>query len=423
MAESTLSVLKRTYTEWSSHNAMHLAAAMAFYTMMSLAPLLVVALTALTFIYKDKAQSTIQNRAALLVGNNGAGAITEMLQASAQHPSSGIRATIISFVIALVSASGLFASLQDAINTIWDVKPKPDAGWKAMASSRLFSMLILAGSGLVLAASLIVSTVLTVIVKHLPAWLSWLSFAGDVVVSFLVIGLIFALIFKYLPDVIIDWKDVWIGAAITGGLFLVGKYGLTLYFRFASVAPFGAAGSLAALLIFVYYSAALLFFGAEFTRVFAESRGHPVEPDHFAVKLSTEDRGKRGEPHPEEIEEAQAKKDGQGRGATIPAARSGHAASIANSAIGGTDGQPAWLVAGMSVAMGAAIGVVGALTVGGRERRIKSRAAELRLPARLYDAEQHLRRAGDLQDVLKNLSVKDRIDAVAKTVHEVARRA
>jgi len=291
MPSSTVSLLKRTYCEWSNHNSMRLAAAMAFYTMMSLAPLLVIALTILSFIYSgDVAQQNIKDRATLMLGSQGGDAVGQMLAAMTKHASHGIVATIVSFVVALVSGSSLFVNMQDAMNTIWDVKPRSNVSWKALIWPRLLSVVALFGAGAVLLASLVVSTALTVIIRHLPTWLSWASVVGEILISVLVIGLLFAAVYKILPNVQVQWKDVWIGAALGAALFVAGKYGLALYFRFASTKPYGAAGSLAAALIWVYYSSAIIFFGAAFTRAYAERNGKRVPPDKFGAKFMTENQ-------------------------------------------------------------------------------------------------------------------------------------
>ncbi|HZL38625.1 MAG TPA: YihY/virulence factor BrkB family protein [Tepidisphaeraceae bacterium] len=429
MPESKAAILKRTYTEWSSHNALRLAAAMALYVMMALAPLLVVALTVFSFMAGGKAgaQAKIQDRAAMLVGADGGKAISQMLTVSSAHGKGGVIAAIIGFVIALVSATGLFISLQDAINTIWDVKPKPDAGWKAMVRARVVSLVVMAAACIILLASFVASAALSIIIKHLPGWLSWASFMGDIIVSLGVVTAIFAMVYKFLPDVKLNWKDVWLGAAITAALFVAGKYGLTLYFKYASVAsPYGAAGSLAALLIWIYYSAAIAFFGAEFTRVYAESSGTPIEPDEYAVKLSTVDRAKRGEPHPDELQEAQAAA-GKGPRQTGPrraplrwAAGMEHDAPAA----AGPHSSKAvrLVVAGAGLAVGALAGALGARAMTSEENRMRARLEELGARDRLAEAERRMRRATHLHNLLEKMNVKERLDAVEDRIQTIARQ-
>ena len=416
MKSSFVSIIKRTYTEWSSHNAMRLAAAMAFYTMMSLSPLLVVALTVLTFFYRGSASGKILDRANMLVGEQGGQAVGQMLDVASKHHSGGLTAAVLSFAIALVSASGLFISLQDAINTIWDVKLRPDAGWRAVVWSRLVSVGILFCAGLVLVASLIASTVLAAIVHRLPSWLSWVSMLGEILVSFGVITLLFAIIFKFLPDVKIDWKDVWLGSALTAFLFLAGKYGLTLYFHFASVnGPFGAAGSLAALLIWVYYSATLIFFGAEFTRVFADLTGKPVEPNAYAMNLETADRAKLGEPHPDEIASAAGSRKKLNSIGGQPYPRPDPVILYSASPITSSRG----VLVGAGLVLGGLIGGVAAVLYSSEERQLRSRARVLGLADRLEAAEHPIRRAAHMRDLLQRMSVNGRIDQVMSEIRNI----
>ncbi|MDB5333646.1 MAG: putative rane protein, partial [Phycisphaerales bacterium] len=424
MAESKTSIVtlvKQTYAIWSSHNAMRLAASLAFYTMMSLAPLLVVALTILSFVYGPHARERLQGQAGSFVGSEGGAAIAQMLQKASQGHQ-GIVAAVISFVIALISGSGLFVSLQDALNTIWDLRARPDAGWKAMLVNRLTSAAMVFVALLLLVASFAVTAVLDSVVKRLGPFASVLTHVGDIVVSLGLIACLFALVFKYLPDAKISWSDVWPGAIVTAVLFILGKYGLTAYFRFASVAsPYGAAGSLAALLIWVYYSSMLLFLGAAFTRAYVERTGKPVQPDQFAISLSPEDRVKAGVITPHDIEHAAAR---QGERAT-PAWPEYTPAKprSASPAADGRSNKARYVAAGAGLAVGALVGGLSALTMTSDERRMRRRAEELRLRDRLEEAERRVRRAGNVQDYLKRMQMGERIDKVEDEVREVARRA
>ncbi|HWE94511.1 MAG TPA: YihY/virulence factor BrkB family protein [Tepidisphaeraceae bacterium] len=424
MAESKSSIVsisKRTYEIWSSHNAMRLAASLAFYTMMSIAPLLVVALTILSFVYGPHAQERLQGQAGSFVGPDGAKAIAQML-ANASKGHQGLLAAVISFVIALISGSGLFLSLQEALNTIWDLRPRPDAGWKAMLVNRLTSAGMVFVALLLLVASFVVTTVVNMVVKHMGPFASVLSHVGDVVISLGLIACLFALVFKYLPDAKIAWSDVWPGAIVTSILFIVGKYALTEYFRFAAVAsPFGAAGSLAALLIWVYYSSMLLFLGAAFTRAYAERTGRAVQPGQYAISLTPEDRVKAGMVTPEDIEHAAAREREHATPEWPEYAPDRSRAT--SSATDGPSSKSRYVVAGAGLAVGALVGGLSALTMTSDERRMRRRAEELRLRDRLDEAERRVRRAGNVQDYLKRMQMGERIDKVEDEVREVARRA
>jgi membrane protein len=414
---SLLDLIKQTYAVWSGHNAMRLAASLAFYTMMSLAPLLVVALTVLSFIYGPHAQEKLQGQAGTMAGPEGGGAIAQMLQKASQGH--GGLAAIIGFVIALISGSGLFVSLQDALNTIWDVKPRPEAGWKVMLRSRLVSAIMVFVALVLLLASFAVSAGLSIVVKHMGPLASTLSYVADLVVSMGVITCLFALTYKYLPDVKIAWSDVWPGAVLTAALFIIGKYALTAYFRFASVAsPYGAAGSLAALLIWVYYSSMLIFFGASFTRVYAQRSGKPIEPSALAVSATPDDRAGRGIPGAVDSRQAEAARRGQ-----LSASGSFAGRDQGRSAPGDGQSKSArYLVAAVGLAVGALVGGLGALTMTSDERRMRRRAEELRLRDRLEEAERRVRRAGKMQDYLKRMQTGERIDHVEDELREVARR-
>jgi membrane protein len=421
---SVVTLVKETYATWSSHNSMRLAASLAFYTMMSLAPLLVVALTILSFVYGAHAQERLQGQAGSFVGPEGGSAIAQMLQKASQGHQ-GIVAAVVSFVIALISGSGLFVSLQDALNTMWDIKPRPDAGWKAMLRNRLVSAGMVFVALILLVGSFAVTAMLHSVVKHMGPLATVLTWVGDIVVSLGLIACLFALVFKYLPDVKISWSDVWPGAVVTAVLFILGKYGLTAYFRYASVAsPYGAAGSLAALLIWVYYSSMLLFLGAAFTRVYAERSGKPVEPGEFAVKLTAEDRVKAGITTPQDVQQAATAQPTARRERPTPAwpeyapHRARGVAPIADR----RSKKARYVAAGAGLAVGALVGGLSALTMTSEERRMRRRAQELRLRDRLEEAERRVRRAGKVQDYLKRMAMGERIDQVEEEVREIARR-
>ncbi len=275
--KESLPLLKKTFNNWSDHNATRLGASVAFYTLLSFAPLLVLlaALAALIFT-KDTAQNGLIDEARQMIGQRGADTVKSLL-ANAQKPSSGVLASVIAFVTLLFGASGVFTELQDALNTIWDATPKEYSGIMGMLKQRLFSFGMILSVGFVLLASLLISAGLALVAKYfgnlfpLPAPV----FEGiNFLISFAVITVLFALMFKYVPAVHISWRNVWTGALGTALLFTIGKFLLGLYLGKASVgSAYGAAGSLVAMIVWVYYSAQIFFFGAEFTRVHSDA--HP----------------------------------------------------------------------------------------------------------------------------------------------------
>lgn len=281
------SVLKATFSDWSDDHAPRLGAALAYYTVFSIAPLLliVVAIAGLVF-GRDAAQEQIFGQLSGLVGEGGAEAIQGMLKA-ADKPHTGIISTVIGIATLLFGATGVFIQLQDALNTIWEVKPKPGRGVWGFIRSRILSLAMVFGIGFLLLVSLVVSAGLAAAGKFLSDTMPGGEAVWHVVnfvVSFAVIALLFTMMFKYLPDVKIAWRDVWLGGVLTALLFTLGKYALGMYLGRASVSSaYGAAGSLIVVLLWVYYSAQILFFGAEFTQVYANKFGKHLEPAENAM--------------------------------------------------------------------------------------------------------------------------------------------
>jgi hypothetical protein len=193
------------------------------------------------------------------------------------------------------------------MNTIWGVKPKPNQGIWGYLRNRLLSVAMVLGTAFLLLVSMFVSTVMAAMTQFLAGDTKWLAFTLDLLLSFAVATVLFAAIFKFLPDVKIAWRQVWLGAVLTAGLFIVGKYGLTLYFKYATpTSAFGAAGSLVAVLLWIYYSSFILFFGAEFTKVWSLHHGNRQVPEEHAVKVTEEDRAQKGIPSEKRMNQAVA---------------------------------------------------------------------------------------------------------------------
>ncbi|MBD1864730.1 MULTISPECIES: YihY/virulence factor BrkB family protein [Trichocoleus] len=293
-------LLKDTVTEWQADKVPLLAAALAYYTVFSLAPLLVIVIAIAGFVFgPEAARNQLDEQIQGLVGRQGAEAIQTMIQ-SASHPSSGIVATVISVVTLLLGASGVFAQLQDALNTIWEIPPSKE-GVKGMVKARATSFAMVLVIGFLLLVSLVASAALAGIGNffgHLIPGLAILWQLVNFVISFGVITLLFGLIYRVLPDVRVPWGDVWHGAIVTSLLFTVGKWLLGLYLGNSGVAsPYGAAGSFVVVLVWVYYSAQILLFGAEFTQVYSKHYGSkwrlarsntPLDAQNEAPKLGQE---------------------------------------------------------------------------------------------------------------------------------------
>lgn len=275
--------IKKAGLDWMDHKAPRLAAALAYYTILSLAPLLVIAVAVAGFVFgEDAARGQVVEQFRGMVGQSGAEAIQSLLE-HANKPETGILATVIGVAMLLFGASGVFGELQDALNTVWDVKPKPGRGIREIISDRFLTFAMVLCVGFLLLVSLVLSTALTAldhVLEGLVPGLPVMMRVANILLGFVVVSLLFAMMFKFLPDVRMRWREVWLGAVVTAALFTFGKYLIGLYLGKAGVAtPFGAAGSLVALVVWIYYSALILFFGAELTQVMAHraGKGQPAE--------------------------------------------------------------------------------------------------------------------------------------------------
>jgi membrane protein len=287
-------LLRQTYSEWSEDKAPQLGASLAFYSALSIAPLLVIALSVASFILDEEAvRGQVVMEFQRLVGSEGGEAIEDMIN-SAKRPGSGAVATVLSISTLLFGASGVFGQLQDALNTIWEVKSKPGRGILGFLQDRFLSFAAVLGVAFLLLVSLLLTTALAAAglsSDALPEALRWLAQFVDFAVSFVVITVLFAMIFKLLPDVTMAWSDVWLGAAVTTALFSVGKFAIGMYLGNSSMASsYGVAGSFVVLLVWTYYSAQILFLGAELTQVYANSYGSRIVPTENAEPLKESDR-------------------------------------------------------------------------------------------------------------------------------------
>ncbi|MGI8745192.1 MAG: YihY/virulence factor BrkB family protein [Bryobacteraceae bacterium] len=268
-------LFQQTFSEWNDHDAPTMGAALAYYTVLSLAPLLVIAVSIAGMVYGEKAASgEILYQVRGLVGPGGAEVIQSIL-ANAKSPAKGLLASAIGILTLLFGASGVFKALRDSLNRIWGVKAAGRTGVLATIRHEFSTFGMVLGIGFLLLVSLVISAVVAMIGKFVhdraPAGLMQ---GFNVVLSLIVITLLFALIYRVVPSTRIHWGDVWVGAFVTAVLFTMGKYLIGLYLGKASVgSAYGAAGSLVALLVWVYYSAQIFLFGAEFTHVYAKTQG------------------------------------------------------------------------------------------------------------------------------------------------------
>lgn len=266
-------VLIESLISWIDHRASSKGAALAFYTLFSMTPILVVAIAVAGYVFgAEAAQGEIVTQMQGLVGPNGAQAIQALL-AAAQDPASGLVAILVASILLLLGATSVFAELKGSLDEMWGIGKPGQSAFSVLLRTRLLSFGMVLVLAFLLLVSLVVSSVLAMLERHAGGVLG--SSAGllatiSSLISFGVIACMFAVIYKTLPDAPLTWRDVWIGAAFTAGLFSLGKYVIGLYLGNSGVASsFGAAGSLIALLLWVYYSAQIFFLGAEFTRHYA----------------------------------------------------------------------------------------------------------------------------------------------------------
>ena len=286
-------LLKQTAQEWLQDKAPQLGAALAYYTVFSLAPLILVLLAIVGVLFRDDpagARDKITQQMSYFLDPSAVQVVQNIAQKASQPGKSTI-ATIIGIALALFGASGVFGQLQDALNTIWGVKAKPGLGIWGFLRARFLSFAMVAGICFLLLVSLAIEALLKGFSHYLQSVLpGGIAIAVTVylVFDFAVVVLLFAMIFKFLPDVKIQWRDVWIGAVMTAILFGIGKWLLGFYLGSgAAGSAYGAASSLITLLLWVYYSSQILLFGAEFTQVYAAQAGRAFRPSEYAVRVKT----------------------------------------------------------------------------------------------------------------------------------------
>ena len=282
-----LGLFKTAAVDWMDDKAPRLGAALAFYTIFSLAPLITVVITIASLWYTENASQQVFSQMASVVGVDAARGLEQMLHRKGEQKS-GFFTAASAAVMLLVGATGVFVQLQDSLNEIWEVKPKPGQGILGFIRHRLLSFAMVLGIAFLLLTSLLLSAGLAAAGKYFSGWfggMPWLFQLLNFVVSFGLITLLFAMMFKYVPDAKVAWKDVWFGAVVTALLFTAGKFGLGLYLGKSSVvSTYAAAGALLIVLLWVYYTSQIVFYGAELTQAYAYSRGREVAPSEHAEK-------------------------------------------------------------------------------------------------------------------------------------------
>lgn len=274
---SYLSMLRAASAAWSAHRASSMGASLAFYASFSLAPMFVIVIAIAGMVFgEDAARGEVVEQLRDLIGPSGALAVQGLIE-GARNIGQGFLASLIAFAALLLAATKAFAELKDSLDVIWGSERAAPSNILNLLRGRLLSFGLILTLGFLLLVSLLISASLAALQKYWGAWFSdvaWITEGVNSMVSFLVVTALFAIIYKWLPDASIAWRDVGIGALVTASLFTLGKFLIGFYIGNSAIASsFGAAGSLVVILLWVYYSSQIFFFGAEFTRVYAERRG------------------------------------------------------------------------------------------------------------------------------------------------------
>ena len=281
-------VLKKAFGGFSDDKVMKLSAALAYYTVFSIGPLIIVVIYLAGLIYgREAVQGTIFGQIQGLVGAEAALQIQSMIKSAALN-SGGHLAFIIGIVTLVLGATSVFAEIQESINIIWNLKPKPKKSWLKMLINRLLSFSVIVSLGFILLVSLVLNGLIEALMTRLQVYFPNITvvllYIVNLLITFTVISLLFGVIFKVLPDAVIKWKDVITGSMVTAVLFMLGKFAITFYIGKSNVGgTYGAAGSLVVLLLWVYYSSVILYFGAEFTKAYAAAYGSAIHPNQYAV--------------------------------------------------------------------------------------------------------------------------------------------
>ena len=285
-------VLKNSFKGFGDDKITKMSSSLAYYTIFSMAPLLIIIISLSgIFLGQDAAEGKIYGQLAAFVGANTASQLQEMIK-NASLSGKSVTAAIIGIATLVIGATTVFAQIQDSINFIWGLKPKPKRGWLKFLKNRFLSFSVIIGLGFLLLVSLSISALIDGFSNSLQAYFPKVTvvifYIINLLITLAITTLIFGAIFKVLPDAKIKWKDVLVGSVVTAVLFMLGKFGISFYIGKSQVgSTYGAAGSLVILLLWVYYSAIILYFGAEFTKAFAMKYGSQIHPDEYAVTTKT----------------------------------------------------------------------------------------------------------------------------------------
>jgi membrane protein len=281
-------LLKAAFTGFADDKVVKLSGALAYFTMFSIGPMLIVIIFFADIFYgRDAVEGTIFGQIKGFVGTSAAAQIQEIIK-SASLSGKGPVTGILGVITLLIGATTVFAEIQDTINTIWGLKPKPKKGWLKMLLNRLLSFSIVVSLGFLLLVSLVITGLVEALsnrlLQYFPDIALLVIYIFNLLLTFSVVTLLFAIVFKVLPDARIKWRDVITGAMVTAVLFMIGKFGITFYIGASNVSTaYGTAGSLVIILLWIYYSSIILYFGAEFTKAYAATYGGLIQPNQYAV--------------------------------------------------------------------------------------------------------------------------------------------
>lgn len=281
-------LFKLAFVGFIEDNGLRLSASLSYYTIFSIAPILIIVISLVGIFYGvDAVEGRIYGQINGWVGNVAADQIQEIIK-NVEHSEKSSGGVIVGFIILLIGATGVFTEIQDSINYIWSIKAKPKKGWLKMILNRLLSFSLITGFGFLLLVSLLVNTVMDILSDRLkllfPEGTIYLFYVLNTMFIFFVISSLFAIIFKVLPDAHIRWRDSFIGAFFTAFFFILGKFLIGFYIIHTNIgATFGTTASIILILLWVYYSSIILFFGAEFTKMYALNYGGKITPNDTAV--------------------------------------------------------------------------------------------------------------------------------------------
>ncbi len=283
-------IFRDSFQGFLDDKVLKLSGSLAYTMVFAMGPLILIIITATSFFFgREAIEGKIYGQLEGFMGRDTALQLQEIIKHAAISGKSHL-ATIIGIIFLFIGATGIFSEIQDSINSIWGLKPKPKKGWVAFLKNRILSFSVIIGLGFLLLVSLAVSALVEAFGNHLKTLFSGIStvflYVINTAISIGISGFIFAVIFKVLPDAKIRWKDVWVGALVTTLLFLLGKFAISYYISKSNIgSTYGTAGSLLVLLLWIYYSSIILYFGAEFTMSYAMLYGDPIKPAEYAVTI------------------------------------------------------------------------------------------------------------------------------------------